>query len=249
MALWSKIWVRKRLQDPKLAAVAYVGLAAVDSVLAGRGTKPARAARMVTKPLLMPTLAHAFFHATGAQRIEGKAILAGQAASFAGDIALLGESPRHLKAGIGSFFAGQLCYAAAFAQGAERGNPFSSRGVQVGTGLFAVAGPASAYAAGRVDPGLRWPVLAYAGAISTMFAASASLSPELSRRARLSVLGGSGLFVASDLMLAAQRFVLKGPASGLDAAVMATYAAGQGLIASGMAAVIDQRQAAERIGA
>ena len=68
--------------------------------------------------------------------------------------------------------------------------------------MFALAGPAMAWAAGRKSSTLRLPVLAYAGILSSMFAASTRLDPAIPSRARNTVVAGTGLFLASDSILA-----------------------------------------------
>ena len=55
------------------------------------------------------------------------------------------------------------------------------------------------------------------------------------RGARLSMQAGTALFLASDTVLAFQEFVLDEPRPGVEAAVMTTYTAAQGLIAVGAA--------------
>lgn len=230
-------------KSPILAAVAYAGLAALDASLAFKADRKAKAARLVTKPLLMPTLAHATYHSTQGKGIAAKGVLAGQAASFVGDVALLGRGTSSLRAGMASFGAAHLGYTAAFASVAKPRNPLTARGVQAGAAVFAVAGPLDAWAAGRVDPRLRLPVLGYAGVISTMLATSTLLDPALSRRSRATVLAGAALFVVSDSILGAKEFLLRKDVPALEGAVMATYSAGQGLIALGIADATRQRSA------
>ena len=55
--------------------------------------------------------------------------------------------------------------------------------------------------------------------------------------ARRAVQAGTALFVVSDTALATQAFLLREPRPALDSFVMATYTAGQGLIAVGVAGV------------
>ena len=69
-------------------------------------------------------------------------------------------------------------------------------------------------AAGRKDPALRIPVAAYATDLQA----------------------GTALFLLSDSVLAVQEFLLGEPRPVLESVVMATYTAGQGLIATGAAA-------------
>ena len=51
------------------------------------------------------------------------------------------------------------------------------------------------------------------------------------------MLTGAALFLASDTILGLQKFVLRRKVPALETAVMATYTAGQGLIAAGSTAL------------
>ena len=221
--------------NPKLAALSYVALAAADTALAARPGKGARAARFVTKPLLMPALATAFVGAT-----EGKGDLArrtatAQAFSWGGDVALLGKGDTAFLAGLSSFFAGHLGYVGAFASARDRSLPALSPGVKAAGGVLATVAPVMAFAAGRQEPKLRAPVAAYSAVLASMFAASTRLDPNIPPRARRTIMAGTGLFLTSDTILATREFLVKEHSHALDAAVMATYTAGQGLIAAGVA--------------
>jgi uncharacterized membrane protein YhhN len=90
-------------------------------------------------------------------------------------------------------------------------------------------------AAGRKDPALRGPVAAYATILSAMFASSRVLDSSLPRGARSTLQAGTALFLVSDTVLATQKFILAEPRPALESLVMATYTAGQGLIAAGVA--------------
>lgn len=220
----------------KLAALAYVGLAAADTALATRRSKRARAARFVTKPLLMPTLATAFVEATGGQGKLARGTAAAQAFSWGGDVALLGRGDNAFLAGLSSFFLGHLGYVSAFASARDKTiNPVQAPGVKAAGALVLTMAPVMAFAAGRKEPRLRAPVAAYSGVLASMFAASTLLDRQLPKRARNTVVAGTALFLASDTILATREFVLRSNSPMLDAAVMATYTAGQGLIAAGVA--------------
>ena len=229
-------------KKPALAALAYVALAAADTALASHPGKRARAARFVTKPLLMPTLATAFVGAT-----EGKGRLAGgtavaQAFSWGGDVALLGKGDNAFLAGLSSFFAGHIGYVAAFASAREKGNPLNNPGGKGAGVMVATTAPLMAYAAGRKEPRLRAPVAAYGAVLASMFASSTMLDKQLPARARNTIVAGTGLFLASDTILGTREFLLKNDSPLLDAAVMATYTAGQGLIALGVAQAVESRK-------
>ena len=101
--------------------------------------------------------------------------------------------------------------------------------------LWLALGPAMGWAAGRRSTGLGVPVAAYAGVLLAMFATTTTLDPALPARARTSIRAGSALFLLSDTLLGAQDFLLSEHRPVLDRSVMATYTAGQGLIAWGVA--------------
>ena len=95
--------------------------------------------------------------------------------------------------------------------------------------------PVMAVAASRTNRDLAVPVVAYSAALAGMFASATRLDPGLSRRGRRTVLVGASLFLVSDTLLGAQKFLLAKQHPRLETAVMATYTAGQGLIAAGSA--------------
>jgi uncharacterized membrane protein YhhN len=68
-----------------------------------------------------------------------------------------------------------------------------------------------------------------------MFATSRMVDPHLPPGARRTLQAGTALFLISDSVIAVQKFVLPEPRPILESAVMATYTAGQGLIAAGVA--------------
>ena len=224
-----------------LAPAGYLALAAADGALAASSSPSRRRFRMVTKPLLMPALGTAFVGSLARHDVGGGGVLAGgtaaaQALSGAGDIALLSKSEPAFLAGLGSFLGAHVAYTTAFA---SVGRPLRDRthlgGVAAAAAAFAAVAPVMGRAAGRHSPRLRAPVVAYAGAICSMFAASTRLRPEIPSGARRTVVAGTACFLASDTLLAAREFVLpRPPHPGVDAAVMVTYTAGQGLIAAGI---------------
>jgi uncharacterized membrane protein YhhN len=239
---------RRRTQA---AAAAYAALAVADTVLAGRSGNAARRWRWLTKPALMPALGVAFRGATrrtpatgrdpwrrsgGGSRATRNATLAAQVLSWGGDVALLGSGERAFLAGLGSFFGGHVAYLAGFVAARDRAaGPLRGTGPRLALGLWAAAAPAMAVAAGRKDPRLAAPVAAYATVLATMFATSTTLEPGLPRTARRRIRAGTALFLASDAILGVREFLLDREVPALDAAVMAGYTAGQGLIAAGVA--------------
>ena len=226
-------------RDPRAAAAAaaYVALAVADTRLAGCPDDRVRRWRLLTKPLLMPALATGFALATPDESgLLRRGTLAAHVLSGAGDVALLGHSEKAFLAGLGSFFGAHVAYVAAFASQAR---PWDDRshlgGAQAAAVTFAALGPALGWAAGRRAPELRAPVVAYAGILTSMVAASSRLGDQVSPGTRRTVVLGTATFLASDATIALRRFVLRSPTPRSDAVVMATYTAGQGLIASGVA--------------
>ncbi|GAA1925395.1 lysoplasmalogenase [Nocardioides marmoribigeumensis] len=233
---------RPLLRHPQAlaAARAYTALALVDTRLAGHADPSVRRWRRLTKPLLMPALASAFSLATPQEAsVLRRGTLVAQALSGAGDVALLGQGERAFLAGLGSFFGAHIAYVTAFA---SRARPRHDRshltGTKAAAATFATLGPALAWAAGRRAPALRAPVVAYAGILSSMVATSSRLGDDVAPSARRTVVVGTATFLASDATIALRRFVLSSPTPRSDAVVMATYTAGQGLIAAGVAAAL-----------
>jgi uncharacterized membrane protein YhhN len=194
---------------------AYAVAAILDSIAA---TVPrAHAARVVTKTALMPVLAVA-----SPPRDPGMAV--GLAGSWAGDVALLGDSDRAFRTGLFSFLVAHLGYTAALAR---RSSPGSRRLVVPIVAASAAGAFAFARAAG---PSMGKPVGLYALTLGTMVAAASTARGAGARR----VFGGAALFAVSDALLGASRFVLSGRAARVaSAGVMPTYAAAQWLIHTG----------------
>lgn len=238
----------------RLAAAAYAALAVTDTVLAGSRSAARRRLRLITKPLLMPALGTAYAASLREMPPEDSArnrggllqggTVAAQALSGVGDIALLSRSEPAFLTGLSSFFGAHIAYSTAFV---SAGRPLEDRSADAGPiaagAFFAVAGPTLGWAAGRRSARLRAPVTAYAGIISTMFAASTRLEEGIPADARRAVIAGTSLFVLSDTVIGLRKFVMKDPQPRSDAVVMATYTAGQGLIAYGVAKAVRARAA------
>ena len=193
---------------------AYAIAAIADSIVAA--TRKTSTLRKVTKTALMPVLA-----LSSPPRDPGMAV--GLAGSWAGDVALLGESDRAFRTGLYSFLAAHLGYTTALARRCQPG----SRNAVVPIIAVSAAGAAVfARAAGSMGR----PVALYALTLGTMVAAASTARGQGARR----VFGGAALFAVSDALLGASRFVLKGRAARLaSAGVMPTYAAAQWLIHTG----------------
>ena len=208
-------------------ASGYVAVAVADAVLAGASNPRARKVRYVTKPALMPLLAAA------AETPRG--ITAAQALSWGGDVALLRRGEAAFLTGLGSFFAAHTAYVATFL--ARRGSREDAdrRALAAASALWLTTAPLMTVAAQRKSRKLAAPVAAYGTALVGMFAAASMMDPALPRRARRMVQGGAALFLVSDTLLGTRTFLLEKNVPALDAAVMVTYTAGQGLIAAGTA--------------
>lgn len=225
---------------PDTARTAYLALAALDSALAARPA--ARPARRVTKPLLMPALHLAFrekVRRSGARPGDRltRATTAAQALSWGGDVALLGRGEAAFLAGLGSFFGAHVAYVAGFGRATEVHRLQHGAGSKAAAATWVLLAPVMATAAGRRDPKLRLPVAGYAAVLAAMFAAASSLDPVLPTEARRKAVTGAALFLLSDSLLGAQRFLRSTPSPVLEAAVMATYTAGQWYLADGVADV------------
>lgn len=225
-----------------LPSAAYAALAIADTVAAGRRGGQARRARYVLKSALMPALTMAFLDGTRSttaradHRLLHDGTTVAQVLSWGGDVALLGRSERSFLTGLGSFFGAHVAYIAANLSVRGERQDWDTAGLKAALGLWLLTAPVMSTAAGRKDPALRMPVAAYATILSAMFASSHMLDPALPPGARRQVQAGTALFLVSDCILAAQKFLLSEPRPFLGSVVMGTYTAGQGLIASGVVA-------------
>jgi uncharacterized membrane protein YhhN len=218
--------------------LAYVGLAAIDSWLAGSGSPRAGLARRVTKPLLMPTLAGSLATDPRARWSPLRtSTLAAQAGGWGGDVLLLGKGTAAFAAGAGSFGIGHTAYVIGFrAQRDRRTSLRRSRAGRAATGLFLAGGPLMALGAAREEKVLGPAVLGYTGLLSSMLAHAHHLAPGLPPSARRLTAAGATLFVASDLVLGLREFWWPDAPARVESAVMATYTAGQLLLSKGTVA-------------
>lgn len=230
-----------RLSASTRLTLAYAGLAAADAALAGSSHRWAHRARVLTKPLLMPTLAASLLRD---ERAEGSPLLAStltaQAFGWGGDVALMRSGTKAFATGAGSFGAGHAAYVAGFHRHGDPRVPIQhSTAMKVGTGLLAAGAPAMAWGAFRQERVLGPAVLGYSALLSAMLAHAAHLDPALPPRARRLTVAGATLFTASDTLLAARKFWWIRSPERLESVVMATYAAGQLLLSKGAAAAGD----------
>lgn len=166
-------------------------------------------------------------------------IVAGLVFGAAGDLALSRPGPQAFLAGMGAFAAGHLAYALAFAAAPLfhlAGQAGGSAWAPAPSDLAALAllglllASTEFWLAPRTGA-LRGPVRAYVGVIGLM--AAAALVPAGPGKDALRL--GVALFVASDLMLALERFVIAAPSArrALALALWPAYWAGQALILLG----------------
>jgi uncharacterized membrane protein YhhN len=184
----------------------YAALAAVDTVLAAADR---HRERRFTKPLLMPSLL------VGKPRPVQRALALGGL----GDVALLGSSDLAFTAGLGSFLAGHVAWMAAL-RPRSRGALTPAKATPL---LVAWVG-LNAFLWKRTGRD-RVPVLVYSAALmGTALAAIDTGDP--------AVAAGGVLFVASDTLLALEKFAdVTIPLH--EGVVMATYTSAQALLSSG----------------
>lgn len=208
---------------------AYAALSLADTVLVGLGPR-GRPAHYVVKPLLMPVLAAGLGDSAGTADPVVRRVLAAQAFSWGGDVALMSTREREFLAGVASFFGAHLAYVSAFRE-LGAGSPAQTR---AGRAVLVAAGvlvPGNALAAWRKDPRFGGPIGVY-GLVLTAMAAAATALPDTPGRRR--VRAGAALFLLSDSLIGAQQFLRDEPHPALESAVMATYTAGQWLLADGL---------------
>ncbi|NUR08056.1 MAG: lysoplasmalogenase [Nocardioidaceae bacterium] len=213
--------------------LAYVGVATADTLLAGRTTTSARRLRYLTKPALMPLLNAATRDAHGDDVLVRRGLTTAQAMSWAGDVALLGKGRNAFHGGLGAFAAAHVAYVGTFLARRGKLGETGTAGIKAAAALLAATAPVMSVAAGRQDKELAVPVAGYSTLLAAMFAAGSVLDPELSGPGRRLLQTGTVLFLVSDTLLGAREFLLKDEQPQLDAAVMATYTAGQAFIAIG----------------
>jgi uncharacterized membrane protein YhhN len=155
-------------------------------------------------------------------------LAAGLLCSMGGDLLLL--SRERFRAGLASFFAGHVWYACAFAASASAF--VASLGWLV---LLGVAAAAMLRVLWRHVARERVPVASYVAMISVMawMSIARALTPDVPQPSGVLAALGAFVFMASDAILALDRFVR--PWHGAHAAVMITYYGAQMLIAASLA--------------
>ncbi len=225
-----------RLTTSTKLKIAFVGLAAVDTRLAGRPSRWAHRARFVTKPLLMPVLAGSLAtRAPAASSPLRTSTLLAQAGGWGGDVALLGGGTKPFLAGAGSFALGHVAYLTGFLRSRSATPVTAGAAPRAVFAAWALTAPPMAVMAYRQHHALGAPVLGYATVLAAVVVGAAHLDPALSPSSRRLTAAGAGLFMVSDTLLGIRKFMLESPPPVLETAVMATYAAAQFLLSEGAA--------------
>ena len=186
-----------------------------------------RALLFVFKPLTtLLIIAHAWRRG-GDMPAARRFVLAGLWFSLIGDVALLWPQQGFVP-GLLAFLIAHVLYIVAF----TREHRFAAQPAALAAYAL-IAGTILAFLWGHIPAALRIPVAAYVFALTAMAAQTAVVGLRSQgddvRRARGLMIGGA-LFMASDTVLAVNRFALPLPAAGLW--ILATYWAAQWLIAS-----------------
>lgn len=180
----------------------------------------------VFKPLATLAIILFAWNRGRAQAVQRRWVLIGLAFSWVGDVALLWPQQGFLP-GLVSFLLAHLAYLLAFTRAvplAARRWPFA--------GYALVAGAILSLLWPGVPPGLRLPVLAYVVCLAAMGAQAAVVWRSGHPRGAVLALGGA-LFVASDALLATNKFAAQLPAASLW--ILSTYWLAQWCIASWLA--------------
>lgn len=213
--------------------LAYVAIAAADTWLSGSANPRAHQARILTKPLLMPTLAASLItNPQAANSPLRTSTLAAQAGGWAGDLALMGDGPQNFVLGSSSFAVGHAAYISGFLSNRSKTRRPGAKAVAA---LWATTSPGMVYGASKQDKRLGPTIAGYSAMLASTVAAATQLDPALPKSARRATLLGAGLFMLSDSILGTRKFLLKNPPHRIESAVMATYTTAQFLLSEGAA--------------
>lgn len=222
-----------RFLSPTQLKLAYAGLALADTWLAGSTDPKAHQARMLTKPLLMPTLmASLATDPKAASSPLRTTTLLAQAGGWGGDLALMGHGTKPFAIGSGSFALGHAAYITGFLR--QRGTR-PQPGPKAVAALWAASTPGMVFGAYREDKVLAPAIAGYSAMLAGTVAAATQLDPALPKSARRATLLGAGLFMLSDSVLGTRKFLWKKAPARVESVVMATYTAAQLLLSEGAA--------------
>lgn len=203
-----------------LAAIAALALLAI----LGLYLPGARLLFHIAKPLATLAIIALAWRLPGAEPRYRRSILVGLALGLVGDVLLMLDGEAAFMAGLGSFLFGHLAYLHAYRQRASQGTagwPFAAYA------LLAVL--VLAWLWPFLPPELRVPVLAYVAVLAAMAAQAAAVWwRRRDATTACAALGGAS-FLASDAILAIDRFAL--PLVAAQALLLALYWLAQALIA------------------
>jgi uncharacterized membrane protein YhhN len=200
----------------------FAGFAVLDWYAVWRGR---RALEAVAKPLAMVALTGVALAMGAGGSGPGRWLLVALVLCLAGDVALLSRTEPRFLAGLGAFLLGHVAYVAALRSLGEQSLTAALPGLAAVLLLVLVVGrPVLAATRRRGEPGLAGAVAAYMVVIGTMVVTAFGTTRPL-------VAAGALVFMASDAVLAFDRFVR--PQRWAPLVVMVTYHLGQGLIVAG----------------
>ncbi len=214
--------------------MAFAALCGVELVAEALAVQPLIYA---TKPLLMPVLAIWFaLRTSGVRRFLRQTVIAGLLLSMLGDILLMfsggGYGTLFFLLGLVAFLCAHLCYTGGFLtevnlrNGLLRKQPYWVAPFVVFLIVFV------RWLWPGIPEGMRLPVAAYASVISMMALSVVNMRNHLDAAVANTILAGALLFMLSDSLIAVQKF--GHPFAGSRVVIMATYLAGQWLIARGV---------------
>lgn len=213
--------------------LAYIAIAATDTWLSGSANPRAHQARILTKPLLMPTLAASLItNPNAANSPLRTSTLVAQAGGWGGDLALMGDGPQNFVVGSSSFAAGHAAYISGFLSNRSKTPRRGPKAVAI---LWATTSPGMIFGAAKQDKRLGPTIAGYSAMLASTVAAATQLDPALPRSARRATMLGAALFMVSDSILGTRKFLLKNPPHRIESAVMGTYTAAQFLLSEGAA--------------
>ena len=230
---------------PTLMA-AYVLVSVLNVIAVATGNDNGEA---LTKPLLMPlllawVLTMAFTSPGRRLLVPLRWLAAGLVAAWAGDLLLMGDSDLTFALGLGAFLLMQACYLVAFMMVP---GPGLVRAWKIAIIPYALAWVVLVALVWNGAGDMRIPVLIYGAALMTMALGALDLVLRLPQRLAWRVAIGAGLFVVSDSLIALTAFGPLTESVRTGAAIMATYTAAQGLIATGFTHGLLDRTTAARL--
>ncbi|RZM21505.1 MAG: lysoplasmalogenase [Pedobacter sp.] len=187
---------------------------------------------IITKVMITLSLMITLVFTTRLRGRFHKRVFAGLLFAMAGDIFLLMDSESgYFMAGLGCFLIGHLCYISAFYLDFRSAPELDKKGARLAI-LAGIILSCGFYLWLRPYLGpLRLPVLTYIFVITLMMMMAAFRNLRVDTLSFKLILAGAVCFMASDAMLASDRFIAHFPNSGL--AIMFTYMLAQYLIVIG----------------